>query len=137
MPTQIFVNLPVKNLDKSMTFFKSLGFKFNSKFTDKTAACMIISDDIYAMLLTHAKFKEFTSKPIADARKSTEVLIALSVDSKPQVKKLVEKAVAAGGKEPREPQDHGFMIDRAFEDLDGHIWEVFWMDPKAIKGNQD
>ena len=133
MPTQIIVNLPVKNLDKSIAFFKALGFKVNSQFTDQTAACMVISDDIYAMLLTHAKFKEFTSKAVADARKTTEVLIAISVDSKAKVKKMVEKAVAAGGKEPREPQDHGFMIHRAFEDLDGHIWEVLWMDPNAIK----
>lgn len=132
MPKQIFVNLPVKNLDKSMAFFKALGFKFNAQFTDKTAACMVISDTIFAMLLTHAKFKEFTKKPIADAKKSTEVLIALSVDSKAHVKRYVEKAMAAGGKQARPAKDHGFMVEHAFEDLDGHIWEVFWMDPKTI-----
>ena len=133
MSTKIFVNLPVKNLDKSMAFFKALGFKFNKQFTDETAASMIISDDIYAMLLTHAKFKQFTTKAIADTKKSIEVLNALSFDSKAKVNKFVDKAVAAGGKEPRKPQDMGFMYLRAFEDLDGHTWEIFWMDPKAVK----
>lgn len=131
MPHKIFVNLPVKSLAKSMAFFKALGFKFNSKFTDATAACMVISDDIFAMLLTHAKFKEFTPKPIADASKTTEVLVALSVESKAKVKRLVAKAVAAGGREARPAKDHGFMFEHAFEDPDGHIWEIFWMDPKA------
>jgi Predicted lactoylglutathione lyase len=131
MTTKIFVNLPVKSLDKSVAFFKALGFKFNRQFTDQTAACMVISDDIYAMLLTHAKFKEFTSKAIADARKMTEVLTCIAVDTKAKVKKIVERAVAAGGREPRGPQDHGFMIQRSFEDLDGHIWEIIWLDPKA------
>ena len=135
MSTKIFVNLPVKNLDKSIVFFKALGFKFNKQFTDETAASMIISDDIYAMLLTHAKFKQFTAKAIADTKKTIEVLNALSVDSKAKVDKLVDKAIAAGGKEPRKPQDMGFMYLRAFEDLDGHTWEIFWMDPKAIKKN--
>jgi hypothetical protein len=133
MPSKIFVNLPVRSLDKSMAFFKALGFKFNKQFTDETAACMVISADIYAMLLTHAKFKQFTRKDIADTRKSIEVMNALSADSKAKVDRLVDKAVAAGGREPRKPQDMGFMYLRAFEDLDGHTWEVFWMDPKAVK----
>jgi hypothetical protein len=133
MPTEIFVNLPVRNLDKSMAFFKTLGFKFNKQFTDKSAACMVISDNIYSMLLTHQKFKSFTKKAIADTRKNTEVLTAISVDSKAKVNKIVEKAVASGAKEPRDPQDYGFMFLRAFEDLDGHTWEIFWMDPKAVK----
>lgn len=131
--TKIFVNLPVKNLEKSVAFFKTLGFKFNKQFTDETAASMIISDDIYAMLLTHAKFKSFTSKKIADAKTTTEVLTALSVDSKAKVKKLVDKAVAAGGTEPRPAQDYGFMYLRAFDDLDGHTWEIFWMDPAHVQ----
>jgi hypothetical protein len=133
MPTQIFVNLPVRNLDKSMAFFKGLGFRFNKQFTDKTAACMVVSDNIYSMLLTHAKFKSFTKKAIADTKKSTEVLTAISVDSKAKVNKLVDKAIASGAKEPRGAQDYGFMFLRAFEDLDGHTWEIFWMDPKAVK----
>lgn len=133
MPTQIFVNLPVKNLDKSMTFFKALGFKFNKQFTDKTAACLIISENIYAMLLTHAKFKQFTPKAIADTKKTTEVLNAISFNNKAKVNKIMERAIAAGGREQGKAQDLGFMYHRAFEDPDGHTWEVFWMDPKAIK----
>ena len=133
MPTEIFVNLPVKNLDKSIAFFKGLGFKFNKNFTDDTAACMVISDSIYSMLLTHEKFKSFTKKAIADTKKTIEVMTAISVDNKARVNKMVEKAVAQGAKEPRKPQDYGFMYLRAFEDLDGHTWEIFWMDPKAVK----
>jgi predicted lactoylglutathione lyase len=133
MPTKIFVNLPVKDLDRSMEFFKKLGFSFNPQFTDETAACMVISDDIYAMLLTHKKFGEFTKKTIADATKTTEVLIALSRDSRTEVDSLADAALAAGGKAAREPKDHGFMYERAVEDPDGHIWEIFWMDPSAIE----
>jgi predicted lactoylglutathione lyase len=131
--TQIFVNLPVKDLDKSKAFFGKLGYTFNAQFTDETAACMVISDDIYTMLLTEAKFKEFTKKPIADAHKSTEVLVALSVDSKEAVSKLVDAAIKAGGSENRDPQDYGFMFLRSFSDLDGHIWEIIWMDPKHVQ----
>ena len=133
MPSKIFVNLPVRDLDKSKTFFGKLGYTFNAQFTDETAACMVISDDIYAMLLTHAKFKDFTRKPIADAHKTTEVLIALSVDSKDAVNKLVDAAVKGGGSESRDPQDYGFMFLRSFNDLDGHIWEIIWMDPKHVQ----
>jgi predicted lactoylglutathione lyase len=125
MPTKIFVNLPVKDLDKSMGFFKKLGFSFNPQFTDETAACMVISDDIYAMLLTHKKFKEFTKKEIADATKTTEVLIALSMDSRDKVDSFVDKALSLGATKAREPADHGFMFERSFNDLDGHIWEIF------------
>ena len=132
MPTKIFVNLPVKNLDKSMDFFKRLGFSFNPQFTDETAASMVISDDIYAMLLTHKKFKEFTKKEIADATKTTEVLIALSMDSRAEVDSFVNTALAAGATTAREPADHGFMFERSFNDLDGHIWEIFHMDMSAI-----
>ncbi len=133
MISKIFVNLPVKDLDKSMAFFKALGFSFNPQFTDKTAACMVMGDDIYAMLLTHDKVKQFTGKQIADAHKTTEVLTALAVESKAKVHEIADKAIKAGSKEPREPQDYGFMFARSFEDPDGHIWEVFWMDPAHVQ----
>ncbi len=129
MISKIFVNLPVIDLDKSMAFFNAIGFSFNPQFSDKTAACMVMSEDIYAMLLTHPKIKQFTSKEIADARKTAEVITALAVESKAKVHELADKAIAAGAKEPRPPQDYGFMFARSFEDPDGHIWEVFWMDP--------
>ncbi|MCE7980932.1 MAG: glyoxalase/bleomycin resistance/extradiol dioxygenase family protein [Caldilinea sp. CFX5] len=132
MATKIFVNLPVKNLDASMAFFKQLGYSFNPQFTDETAACMVISDDIFAMLLTEEKFQSFTPKPVSNAKQSTEVLIALSCDSREAVTALVEKAVAAGGSTYAEPKDYGFMLQHGFEDLDGHIWEVAYMDPSAI-----
>jgi uncharacterized protein len=129
MPTKIFVNLAVKDLDRSKAFFERLGFTFNPQFTDETAACMVVTDDIYAMLLTHPKFKEFTKKDVADAHKTTEVLTCLSFDSKEKVNEIVDNAVAAGGTEAREPQDYGLMYGRSFNDLDGHIWEIIWMDP--------
>ena len=133
MPSKIFVNLPVKDLDKSKAFFGKLGYTFNPQFTDETAACMVISDDIYSMLLTEAKFKEFSKKPIADAHKTTEVLIALSMDSKDEVNRVVDAAIKAGGREARDPQDYGFMFLRSFSDLDGHVWEILWMDPKHVQ----
>ncbi|MES2132446.1 MAG: VOC family protein [Bacteroidota bacterium] len=133
MATNIFVNLPVQDLNKSIEFFTKLGYTFNAQFTDEHATCMIISDTIYAMLLTKAKFKDFTKKEIADAKKTTEVLIALSTDNKEKVNELVDKAIAAGGKEPNDAQDHGFMFTRSFEDPDGHIWEIFWMDPNFVQ----
>lgn len=133
MPNQIFVNLPVRDLDKSMTFFKSLGFTFNPQFTDDTAACMVISDTIYATLLTHDKFKQFTKKDIADATRTTEVLTALSVDSRGEVHKMVDAAIKSGGSECRDPMDYGFMFQRAFDDLDGHTWEIIWMDEAAMQ----
>lgn len=130
---KIFVNLPVKDLDKSVAFFKAIGFSFNPQFTDKTAACMVMSEDIYAMLLTHEKVKEFTKKPIADAHKTLEVLTALSVESKAKVNEVADKAVKAGAQEAYPPKDYGFMFARSFEDPDGHIWEVFWMDPAHVQ----
>ena len=133
MISKIFVNLPVNDLDKSMAFFKAVGFSFNPPFTDKTAACMVMSDDIYAMLLTHDKVKEFTEKPIADARKTTELLTALAVENKAKVNELADKAIKAGGTEAYAPKDYGFMFARSFEDPDGHIWEVFWMDPTQVQ----
>ncbi len=131
MPQMIFVNLPVKDLAKSMDFFKALGFSFNPQFSDETGACMVISDTIFAMLLTHEKFAGFSPKPIADTQKTTEVLIALSRDDRAAVDAIVTAALAAGGSTFSEPQDHGFMYGRAFRDLDGHVWETFWMDPAA------
>ena len=133
MPQMIFVNLPVKDLAKSMDFFKALGFSFNPQFSDETGACMVISDTIFAMLLTHEKFAGFSPKPIADTQKTTEVLIALSRDDRAAVDAIVTAALAAGGSTFSEPQDHGFMYGRAFRDLDGHVWEAFWMDPAAAK----
>jgi predicted lactoylglutathione lyase len=133
MARKIFVNLPVENLKSSMDFFSSLGFTFNPQFTDDTAACMVISEDIYAMLLTHSKFKEFTPNPICDATKSTEALICLSCESRAAVDDTVSKAVAAGGKTYNRPQDHGFMYAHGFQDPDGHIWELIYMEPSAIK----
>jgi len=133
MPRKIFVNLPIRNLDASMTFFKRLGFSFNPQFTDETAACMVISDDIYAMLITETRFKDFTKKQIADATKTTEVLTALSVDSKAEVDQIMDAALKAGATEANAPQDHGFMIVRSFNDLDGHIWEIFWMNPEHVQ----
>jgi len=122
--TQIFVNLPVKNLDKSIKFFTKLGYKFNPKFTDKNATCMIINDKIYVMLLVEKFFKRFTKKQLVNAKKDTEVLIALMLESRAQVDNIVNKALKAGGKEYRKPDDYGYMYQRSFEDLDGHQWEI-------------
>ncbi len=133
MTTKMFVNLPVKDLKKTMAFYKALGFSFNPQFTDDTAACMVISEHNFAMLLTHEKFKQFSSKPIPDAHKSIGVLVAISLDSKKAVDDMVSKAVKAGGKEPRPKQDYGFMVQRTFEDLDGNTWEPFFMDPAHVQ----
>lgn len=132
MSTKIFVNLPVRNLTQSIDFFTQLGYPFNPQFTDETAACMIVSDDIYVMLLTEDKFRMFTPKPICDATKSTEVLVCLSCQSKEKVDAMVRKAVAAGGTTYSEPQDHGFMYAHGYQDLDGHIWELVYMQPDAV-----
>ncbi|CAN7559038.1 VOC family protein [Pseudoduganella sp. LjRoot289] len=133
MATNIFVNLPVRDLDKSVEFFKRVGYSFNAQFTDATAACMVVSDTIYAMLLTHEKFQGFINTEICDAKKSTEVLLCLTEDSRAGVDERVGRALEAGGTEPRSPQDHGFMYGRAYQDLDGHVWEVVWMDPSAVQ----
>ncbi len=132
MSTKIFVNLPVNDLNASMAFFKTLGYQFNPQFTDETAACMVISGDIYAMLLTHPKFQEFIPHTISDAAKQTEVLVALSCESREEVGELVQKALAGGGTTYAEPKDYGFMLQHSFQDLDGHIWEVFHMDMAAM-----
>ncbi len=131
MPTQIFVNLPVKNVERSRAFFSALGYSFNPQFSNDSALCMVVSDTIYVMLLSEAFFQGFTAKPIADATKSTEVLVCLSCDGRAAVDALVAKALAAGGTAPRPAQDHGFMYSHGFEDPDGHIWELVWMDPNA------
>jgi len=133
MNTKIFVNLPVKDLNKSRKFFEALGYKFNPQFTDATAGCLVISEEIYAMLLTHAKFKEFTPRAICDAAKATEVLICLSCENRPQVDDLVRKAVAAGGTAPTEPKDYGVMYQHGFQDPDHHIWELVYMDPSHVQ----
>jgi predicted lactoylglutathione lyase len=132
MNKQIFVNLPVKDLDKSKDFFNALGYHFNPQFSSEKGACMVIADgSIYAMMLTEAYFKTFIDKPIVQAKEATEVLVCLSCDSREEVDDLVAKAVAAGGRAPRPAQDHGFMYAHAFEDLDGHIWELVWMAPQG------
>lgn len=133
MPTRIFVNLPVRNLNRSVEFFTELGFTFNPQFTDETATCMIVEDNIFVMLLTEEKFKAFTPKEICDATKSTEVLVCLSCESREKVDEMVRKAVTAGGTTYNEPQDYGFMYSHGFQDLDSHIWEVMFMEPDAIK----
>jgi uncharacterized protein len=132
MATKIFVNLPVRDINKSVSFFMKLGFSFNPQFTDEKATCMIISENIFAMLLAEPFFKTFTKKEIADARKSTEVLIALDADSRGEVKEMVSKAIEAGGSTYMDPQDHGWMYQHSFADLDGHQWEILYMDESAI-----
>ncbi|SOE81674.1 Predicted lactoylglutathione lyase [Caballeronia arationis] len=131
MHKQIFVNLPVKDLKRSMTFFKALGLSFDPQFTNDQGACLVIGDNIFAMLLVEDFFQGFTSKAIVDAEQSTEVLVCLSCESRAEVDELVAKAVAAGGRAPRPPLDHGFMYGHGFEDLDGHIWELVHMAPEA------
>jgi predicted lactoylglutathione lyase len=132
MATKIFVNLPVKDLKKSVGFFTKLGYKFNPQFTDETATCMIVSDDIFVMLLTEAKFKAFTPKAICDATKNTEVLVCLSCENRGAVDDLVKKAVAAGGTTYADAKDYGFMYQHGYQDLDGHMWELVYMDPNAV-----
>ena len=128
----IFLNLPIKNLKISVGFFTSLGFTFNAQFTGDENTCMIIGENMYAMLCEEARFKQFLEKPIADPS-TTEVLISLSCESKEEVKSLAEKAFASGGKKVNQPEDHGFMYSWGFEDLDGHVWDLFWMDPTHIR----
>ena len=131
MATQIYVNLPVRNLDRSIEFFTALGYTFNPQFTDKNATCMVVSDSIYVMLLVEPFFKTFTPKPIADARSATEVILAVSCESKGAVDEMVRKAVAAGATTPMPAQDHGFMYQHGYQDPDGHLWELVYMEPSA------
>ena len=132
MGTKIFVNLPVKNLNRAVEFFTKLGFKFNPQFTDENATCMIVGEDIFVMLLVENFFKTFTKKEISDATKSTEVILAITADSREEVDEMINKVIKAGGVEPNEPQDHGWMYGRSFQDVDGHLWEVFYMDASAV-----
>jgi hypothetical protein len=133
MARKIFVNLAVKDLKRAMAFFEKLGFSFNRQFTDDTAACLVISEDIYAMLLTETKFQGFTTKALADPTTVSEVLTCLSADSKAEVDRLCDAALAAGGGRHMPPMDLGFMYGRSFNDPDGHVWEVVWMDPAHIE----
>jgi predicted lactoylglutathione lyase len=133
-PHKLFVNIPVSDLQRSIIFFEALGFTFNQQFTDATATCMLVGEDAYFMLLTADKFKEFSKRPMSDPRRETNALFALSVNSREEVDAMVKKAVAAGGSYAVDVQDHGFMYGWSFYDLDGHHWEVFWMDPAAIQG---
>lgn len=128
MAKQIFINLPVKDLKKTMAFFEKIGFTFNMQFTDDKAACMIIGENIYVMLLLEKFFKTFTNKEIADAKKTTEVLIAIDAESRQSVDEMIKKAVVAGGSTYRNPQDNGWMYGHSFADLDGHQWEVLYID---------
>lgn len=127
MHQQIFVNLPCKQLPASMAFFEALGYTFNPQFTNEQGACMVLGENLYAMLLAEDFARTFTAKPLVDARAATEVLVCLSCDSREQVDSLVAKARAAGASVPREPQDHGFMYVHGYEDLDGHIWELAYL----------
>ena len=136
MTTQIFVNLPVKDLSRTVEFFKKLGFAFDAQFTDENATCMIINDNIFVMLLVEKFFKSFTKKEICDTTKHTEVIIALSTDSREKVDEMMQNVLQAGGKESREPQDHGWMYGRSFQDINGHLWEIIYMDEKALKNNE-
>ncbi len=134
MSKLIFINLPVRDLPRSIAFYEALGARKNEQFTDHTAACMVFSETIHVMLLTHDKFSQFTPKKIADAKSTTEVLICMSADSRGAVDDMAARAGAAGGIiDPGPKQDYGFMYGRSFEDLDGHIWEVMWMDVEAAK----
>jgi predicted lactoylglutathione lyase len=132
METQIFLNLPVKELNKSMEFFSQLGFSFNPKFTDEKAACMIIGDKSFAMLITEEFYKTFTNKTICDASKSSEVLISISVESRKKVDEIIAKVIKAGSSEYMVAKDYGWMYHRSFMDLDNHHWEVFFMDESQI-----
>ncbi|MFJ1784220.1 VOC family protein [Streptomyces anulatus] len=134
MAQMIFVNLPVKDLETTVGFFGKLGFTTNPAFSDEKTACLVISDTIFAMLMTEPRFKDFTKKDVADASKTTEVILALSCDSREEVDRLADAALASGGSPAGETQDMGFMYGRSFQDPDHHIWEVIWMDPAAAEG---
>jgi predicted lactoylglutathione lyase len=134
MSKQFFLNLPIKDLTRSVDFFTALGFTFNPQFTDEKATSMIINDSCFVMLLTEPFFQSFTPKPIADPTKVTGALMCFSANSRQEVDEIVEKAVAAGGSIYAEPKDHGFMYQHSFSDPDGHQWEIAWMDPAAMQG---
>lgn len=131
MINAIFVNLPVENLKRSVEFFSGLGFKFNEQFTDEQSTCMLVGENIYVMLVEHSKFKGFVKKPIA-SKEVIEAILSLSCESPEAVKELAEKAFALGGKQVNEMEDQGFMFSWGFEDLDGHLWDLFWMNPDHV-----
>jgi predicted lactoylglutathione lyase len=133
MASTIFVNLPVRDLQKSIAFFTHLGYSFNQHYTDDSATCMIVDENIFVMLLTETRFKEFTPKAISDAHTSTEVLLCLQLASREAVTALVAKAIEAGGSTYKEPQDHGFMYGHGYQDLDGHLWELVFMSGEPPK----
>ena len=133
MARKIFVNLGVKDLARSVEFFAKLGFSFDPRFTDESATCMIVSDEAYVMLLVESRFQDFTKKDLADPTTQTEAILAVSAESREQVDELADAALAAGGSPANDPMDHGFMYGRSFDDPDGHMWEVIWMDPAAIE----
>ncbi|MGY0491455.1 VOC family protein [Streptomyces sp. WG-D5] len=130
----IFVNLAVSDVEASTKFFTELGYERNAQFSDDTTSSIVISDHIVVMLLAKEKYAQFTKKKIVDSRTSSETLLALSAESREKVDELVDRAIAAGGSETGEKQDHGFMYGRAFDDPDGHTFEVMWMDPTAVEG---
>jgi uncharacterized protein len=132
-PRKIFVNLAVADLGKTVEFFSQLGFSFDPRFTDENATCMILSDEAFVMLLVKDRFKDFIKKEICDSTTHTEAILALSAESREEVDELVKKAFAAGAEPANDPMDHGFMYGWSFQDLDGHLWEVFWMDPSVIQ----
>lgn len=132
MLTSIFVNLPVANLKKSVEFFTKLGFTFNAQFTDETSTCMIVNETVYVMLLEHDKFAGFIDKPIAPST-STEAIFAFACENADEVRELSEKAFAAGARRVNDPQDLGFMFSWGFEDLDGHLWDLFYMNPEHVQ----
>ena len=133
-PRKLFVNIPVSDVQRAITFFEALGFTFNVQFTDASATCMLVGTDAYFMLLDRARFAGFSKRPAGDPHQMTNALFAVGVSSRAEVDEMVHKAVAAGGAHALDPQDHGFMYGWSFYDLDGHHWEVFWMDPSAIAG---
>jgi predicted lactoylglutathione lyase len=133
MSTKIFVNLPVTDLQKSVQFFTELGYEFNAQFTDESATCMVVSEDIFVMLLVESRFKDFTSRQICDTSTHIEAIVALSAESREQVDGIADKALAAGAQPANEPMDLGSMYSRSFLDLDGHMWEFMWMDPNAVE----
>ena len=133
-PRKLFVNIPVGDLQRSIRFFEALGFAFNPQFTDASATCMLVGEDAYFMLLDRGRFAGFAKRPTGDAQKETSALFAIGVGSREEVDAVVKKAVAEGGSYALDAQDHGFMYGWSFYDLDGHHWEVFWMDPAAVEG---
>ena len=135
MSKKIFVNLPITQLARSVAFYEALGATKNPKFSDETGACMVLSESIHVMVLMHEKYRNFTARPIADAHSTSSALIALSFDSRDEVNAIIDLAVSAGGQaDPNPVQDHGFMFGRSIQDPDGHVWEIFWMDPAAAGG---